>query len=47
MGLSTQLSAYLMPGEISALDDRAARLLAACQFPDPPDDRRAFPYPPL
>jgi uncharacterized repeat protein (TIGR03843 family) len=46
-GLSIQLSAYLLPEEIAALDARARTLLSACQFPDPPEDRRAFPYPPL
>ncbi len=46
-GLSLQLSAYLLPEEITALDARARALLSGCQFPDPPEDRRAFPYPPL
>ena len=46
-GLAIQLSTYLLPDEIEALDTRAAKLLAGCQFPDPPEDRRAFPYPPL
>lgn len=45
--LSTTLPAYLNPQEISALDLRAAALLDAGTFPQPPQDRRAFPYPPL
>src|SRR5512138_3855131 len=46
-GLAIQLSAYLLPDEIAALNKRAALLLAECKFPDPPEDRRAYPYPPL
>ncbi len=46
-GLAVQLSAYLMPDEIDALARRAAWLLSECHFPNPPEDRRAFPYPPL
>ena len=45
--LAARLSAYLLPEEISALDSRARDLLLACKFPLPPEDRRAFPYPPL
>src|SRR5512140_1711945 len=45
--LAIQLSRYLMPEEITALDRRAALLLRDCHFPDPPEDRRAYPYPPL
>ncbi len=45
--LSAQLSRYLLPEEIAALDARAATLLETCKFPDPPEDRRAYPYPPL
>lgn len=46
-GLTIQLSKYLLPEEIAALDARAAVLLSDCHFPDPPEDRRAYPYPPL
>ena len=45
--LSIQLSRYLLPEEINALEDRAAKLLEACRFPNPPEDRRAYPYPPI
>jgi uncharacterized repeat protein (TIGR03843 family) len=46
-GLAIQLSRYLLAEEIAALDRRAAALLRACHFPNPPEDRRAYPYPPL
>jgi hypothetical protein len=45
--LSIQLSRYLLPEEIKALDKRAARLIKEGCFADPPEDRRAYPYPPL
>ena len=45
--LSSLLSPYLLPEEITALDVRAHDLLSDCKFPNPPEDRRAFPYPPL
>jgi len=38
---------YLSPGEITALQRRAERLLSSCKFPQAPRDRRAFPYPPI
>jgi hypothetical protein len=38
---------YLLPQEIAALESRLEALLADPVFPLPPDDRRAFPYPPL
>lgn len=41
------LGTFLNPEELAALQSRAAALLAVGQFPFPPDDRRAFPYPPL
>ena len=44
---STSLALYLSPEEVVALDQRAEALLAAGQFPFPPEDRRAFPYPPV
>ena len=43
----SQLEPYLTPGEITALDARAATLMSSGVFPLPPKDRRAFPYPPL
>jgi len=45
--LFTALLAYLSPDEITALDLRAAALIADGHFPEPPTDRRAYPYPPL
>ena len=41
------LQRYLSPGEVTALQSRAEALLAGRVFPHPPEDRRAFPYPPL
>ena len=45
--LPATLGRYLNPEELTALRSRAEALLASGQFPFPPDDRRAFPYPPL
>jgi uncharacterized repeat protein (TIGR03843 family) len=45
--LSILLAAYLLPQEVAALGSRLESLLSACKFPLPPDDRRAFPFPPL
>ncbi len=45
--LSADLQPYLTPEEIAALGARADALLANPVFPQPPDDRRSFPYPPL
>jgi hypothetical protein len=45
--LSAELTPYLSPQEVAALDQRAETLLAAGQFPFPPEDRRAFPFPPV
>lgn len=45
--LASQLEPYLTPGEMTALDTRAAMLMASGVYPLPPKDRRAFPYPPL
>jgi uncharacterized repeat protein (TIGR03843 family) len=45
--LYTDLSAFLSPDEITALDLRAEALIATGKYPPPPQDRRAFPYPPL
>jgi hypothetical protein len=41
------LKPYLSPDEIDRLLSRAGALLANPIFPLPPEDRRAFPYPPL
>lgn len=41
------LTRYLTPREIAALETRAQNLMRAGIFPHPPPDRRAFPYPPL
>jgi hypothetical protein len=41
------LGLYLNPEELAALQSRAKALLAAGQFPLPPEDRRAFPFPPI
>jgi uncharacterized repeat protein (TIGR03843 family) len=41
------LGQYLNPEELNALRSRAEALLASGRFPMPPDDRRAFPYPPI
>lgn len=45
--LCNSLANYLTPEELEALDTRAEALLARADFPDPPEDRRAYPYPPL
>lgn len=45
--LLTDLQPYLSPNEISALIARAEKLTSSGAFPFPPEDRRAFPYPPL
>lgn len=39
------LSALLSKGEIVALERRIAVLLAEGRFPDPPEDRRPYPWP--
>jgi hypothetical protein len=44
---SAALESYLNPQELAALRSRAEALLATGQFPISPEDRRAFPYPPL
>ena len=45
--LNEALGQYLNPEELDALRARAEVLLSSRQFPFPPEDRRAFPYPPL
>ena len=46
-GLLADLQPYLSPNEIAALIARAEALTASGIYPLPPEDRRAFPYPPL
>jgi uncharacterized repeat protein (TIGR03843 family) len=41
------LEQHLSPVEIAALAGRAEDLLASAHFPDPPEDRRAYPWPPV
>ena len=45
--LRAALGTYLTPVELAALESRAQAILASGQFPFPPEDRRAFPYPPI
>ena len=45
--LFADLQPYLSPNEIAALLARAETLTASGIYPLPPEDRRAFPYPPL
>jgi hypothetical protein len=47
LSLSADLQPYLTPQELAALNARTEALLANPVFPAPPEDRRAFPYPPL
>jgi len=46
-GLLTDLQLYLSPNEISVLTARAEALTTSRIYPLPPEDRRAFPYPPI
>lgn len=45
--LAQALKPLLRPAEINALRRRATRLLDHPIFPQPPQDRRAFPWPPV
>ncbi len=45
--LSADLRPYLSPDELAALAARSQALLSAGKFPMPPEDRQAYPYPPL
>lgn len=45
--LNPVLRNYLSAEEVAALQERLERLLKEPFFPLPPNDRRAFPYPPL
>jgi uncharacterized repeat protein (TIGR03843 family) len=46
-GLSDALGEYLIPQELEALESRLEILVKRAMFPMPPEDRRAWPYPPL
>lgn len=46
-GLGAALPAYLTSRELKALSARAEAILASGEFPAPPADRRAYPYPPV
>ncbi|PKN91912.1 MAG: hypothetical protein CVU44_16605 [Chloroflexi bacterium HGW-Chloroflexi-6] len=46
-GLVADLEPYLTPEEIAALTERGQGLLTEGRFPQPPQYRRAFPYPPV
>jgi len=41
------LTRYLTPAELDALESRAEVLTRTRRFPPPPQNRRAFPYPPV
>jgi len=45
--LSASLGEYLLPQELAALESRLEALRLAGSFPLPPEDRRAWPYPPV
>lgn len=45
--LTENLSAHLSRGEIKAMAARLRDLLEECTFPNPDEDRRPFPWPPL
>ncbi|HEX7540696.1 MAG TPA: SCO1664 family protein [Anaerolineales bacterium] len=47
LSLSAALEQYLCPEEITALNARLETLLASPVFPQAPEGRRSFPYPPL
>jgi len=47
LGLADDLGAHLTPEEIAALQVRSKWLLGLERFPSPPQDRRAYPFPPL
>jgi len=45
--LATALQGHLKRGEIAALAARCSALLERRLFPDPPEDRRPYPWPPV
>jgi len=46
-GLRADLAGLLAPDEVEALASRLIALLADPVYPHPPQDRRAYPYPPV
>jgi len=42
-----ELSAYLSGEEIRAIEKRAKKLINSGFFPRPPEERRAYPWPPV
>jgi len=44
---SAGLHMHLSQGEILALANRAETLLVSTHYPNPPEDRRAYPWPPV
>jgi hypothetical protein len=45
--LASRLAGYLSQAEIKALGRRAGRLWRRGRFPNPPSNRRAYPWPPV
>jgi uncharacterized repeat protein (TIGR03843 family) len=45
--LAVSLKPYLNAGEISALAERASRLVSTGRFPNPDQGRRQYPWPPV
>jgi uncharacterized repeat protein (TIGR03843 family) len=45
--VSSGLNAHISQSEFLALAERINALLASRHFPDPPEDRRAYPWPPV
>jgi uncharacterized repeat protein (TIGR03843 family) len=45
--LHQSLQPYLLPEETKALSHRSQDLIQQAVFPAPPEDRRAFPWPPV
>lgn len=45
--LALALAEHLKPVEIGALRQRSQLLLDTCAFPNPPEDRRPYPWPPV
>lgn len=44
---SAELQRHISQDELLALAERAHSLLTTAHFPDPPEDRRAYPWPPV
>ena len=45
--LGARLRGHILPDEVEATLARVAGLLTEGAFPQPPDDRRAIPWPPI